>query len=182
MTTMTTGEALRACADCGLQAWTEADLEGFKKGSGYKHGRQSLCKPCASAQSRGWKAENADRVRKYRETNRDRIAEYNRQYKRQYYSGAFRDRLVWDVRELSYQRIHQRLNAHFGKASDYDCVHCSGPAREWAYTNDDEDCRYGVNGNGYTVAYSLKPEYYQPLCIDCHRAFDADHRDSRKAA
>lgn len=51
-----------------------------------------------------------------------------------------------------------------------------------AFTAEDEDVRYGDNGHGSIMAYSLKPEYYQPMCIDYHRAFDADHREGPKAA
>jgi len=167
MTAMVTGEALRTCRDCGLQAFTEADLDGFVKNATSKHGRGNRCRPCDNARCQGWQAKNADRAR---------------EYQRGYRSGAFKDRLVWDVRELSYLGIHRRLNVHFGKASEYACVHCNGPAREWAFTQDDEDVRYGVNGNGYVMAYSLKPEYYMPLCSGCHRAFDAKHKDNQEEA
>src|SRR5690606_19147661 len=197
MTATVTGEALRTCRDCGLQAWTEAELEGFVKNSPSKHGRDNLCGPCASAYARGWYTKNADRVREqhqahyaanrdrilkhkraYYEANREGISERHREYDREYRSGAFRDHLVWDVRELSYRSIHKRLSVHFGRASEYECVHCAGPAREWAYTQDDEDVRYDVV-NGYTMAYSLKPEYYMPLCSGCHRTFDAEHREGK---
>jgi hypothetical protein len=39
-------EPLRKCKDCGLEAHTEEDLEGFTKHKPSTHGRRHWCSPC----------------------------------------------------------------------------------------------------------------------------------------
>lgn len=39
-------EPLRVCRVCGLEAWTEDDLEGFVKHSASSYGRENWCKEC----------------------------------------------------------------------------------------------------------------------------------------
>ena len=39
-------EKLRKCQYCGLEAYTEEDLEKFTKAKKYKYGRRNICKSC----------------------------------------------------------------------------------------------------------------------------------------
>lgn len=43
---------LRKCNDCGLEAYTEEDLDRFKKNKLSKHGRANTCKECANRTTR----------------------------------------------------------------------------------------------------------------------------------
>ena len=53
-----------------------------------------------------------------------------------------------------------------GKASQYNCAGCGGPAKQWAYDHADPDEKNGEH------AFSLKPEHYDPLCLSCHSKRD----------
>jgi len=41
-------ELLRKCTHCGLEAWTEADLELFQNNKRSKYGKRNQCKKCTS--------------------------------------------------------------------------------------------------------------------------------------
>ena len=43
--------ALRKCRDCGIEAKTEEELDGFVLDLLGKHGKQNLCKPCCVKRS-----------------------------------------------------------------------------------------------------------------------------------
>lgn len=49
---------LRKCRHCGLEAWTEEDLEKFVISSECRHGRRNSCKPCRNIYTRNWDKEN----------------------------------------------------------------------------------------------------------------------------
>lgn len=49
---------LRVCRVCGLEAWTEEDLELFTKDPSCTHGRNNLCKLCWKKYLRRWHKEN----------------------------------------------------------------------------------------------------------------------------
>ena len=71
--------------------------------------------------------------------------------------------------------IHKRVSRLRGKASGYPCVDCGGAASEWSYDNKDPDHLVDPR---LKIAYSLSTNHYVPRCIPCHRAFDANHRNS----
>ena len=77
---------LRVCRVCGLEAYTEENLDLFvklrvKKG---RHGRGPLCKKCANAYGRKWANANREKTRekarKYNAANREKRKEYNRKW------------------------------------------------------------------------------------------------------
>lgn len=69
-----------------------------------------------------------------------------------------------------YRAVHTRLEAAFGKASNYSCVDCGAArAAQWSYDGTDEN---QVGGNN---AYSYSLGHYQPRCLDCHTAYDMQY-------
>lgn len=54
---------LRKCRVCGLEAWTEDDLERFVKNKGDSHGRKNLCKKCDNDRAREWRKNNPLKTR-----------------------------------------------------------------------------------------------------------------------
>lgn len=73
---------------------------------------------------------------------------------------------------VNYREAHQRIQAAKGRAADYDCIECSGPANHWAYSYAEPSPKY-VSPKGQP--YSDDPDAYIPLCIGCHRRFDIAH-------
>lgn len=73
----------------------------------------------------------------------------------------------WRGDAVSTDGAHRRVRKARGPASDYPCVECGGPAKEWAYDHLDPDERHHPHG-----PFSLKIEHYQPMCVRCHRHFD----------
>lgn len=74
----------------------------------------------------------------------------------------------------SYRAAHTRVEIARGKARAYRCA-CGAPAREWSYRHDDPDELHGSivsRGKTWAVAYSSKPEHFDPRCVPCHRRFD----------
>lgn len=70
-----------------------------------------------------------------------------------------------------------------GSASARKCQRCSSQANDWAYDQLDRDefiaevkVFNGYRHYNLTLAYSTKPEHYQPLCRRCHRAQDMAYR------
>jgi hypothetical protein len=70
--------------------------------------------------------------------------------------------------DLEYQRNHVRVRRTFGKASEYDCYVCSGPARDWAW-------------HWKTHSDPADPESYFPMCVRCHCAYDRKPRTPQTA-
>lgn len=68
-----------------------------------------------------------------------------------------------------YQNAHNRVRRLWGNAKLYQCVRCAGPAHDWAYDGTDPTACMGVE----RCFYSVWPEFYMPLCRNCHRVFDA---------
>ncbi len=68
---------------------------------------------------------------------------------------------------------HVRVTTLWGKASQYPCIECGGPARDWAYDGTDptELLGTGVAG-GSLMRYSRFPEFYMPMCRKCHHGRD----------
>lgn len=78
--------------------------------------------------------------------------------------------------QITAHSAHTRLHRLWGKASQYACVECGEPAREWAYDGTDPSQLYGLSDHGSWVLYSRFPEFYMPMCFPCHR-----RRDGAKA-
>jgi hypothetical protein len=69
-----------------------------------------------------------------------------------------------------YDTMHHRIKAARGSARNQICIVCGEAAQEWACIRNAIvlERRYGAN-----VAYSGNIEDYDPMCIRCHREFDA---------
>lgn len=78
----------------------------------------------------------------------------------------------WVGDAAGYGTAHGRVFRAKGSASQFACVACCAPADQWAYDNADADEKRGV-ANGSVVRYSLSVEHYVPMCISCHKPFDA---------
>ena len=76
---------LRICKDCGLEAWSEEDLDLFKFDKPCKHRRQPLCKSCHQVKNKALWAQN-----------RNEDTRLNTYYKR-YYNITLQD--VLDMKE-----------------------------------------------------------------------------------
>lgn len=70
----------------------------------------------------------------------------------------------WSGDAPSYNGMHQRLERERGKASEYDCVTCDGPAFQWSYDGLDPDELVEPGG----ARYSPNPDHYRPMCVRCH--------------
>jgi hypothetical protein len=69
--------------------------------------------------------------------------------------------------------VHQRIYKLRGRAAGHACALCSRPAAEWSYDHADPDERL----DGKRGPYSIDPTHYRPLCLSCHRTFDAPKED-----
>lgn len=72
-----------------------------------------------------------------------------------------------------YANVHNKVRAQRGKASEHVCAHCGRPALHWAYDHRDPNVKREVFRNGAVRVFSESTEHYIPLCVLCHRAFDA---------
>jgi HNH endonuclease len=68
----------------------------------------------------------------------------------------------------AYNRAHYRVVKLWGKARQYPCISCGSPARDWAYDGMDP------TGEGVKWKYSIWPEFYMPMCHQCHLGRDRD--------
>src|SRR6478735_765157 len=73
---------------------------------------------------------------------------------------------------VSYQSAHSRVKRLWGSASQYTCVNCGEPARDWAYDHTDPTELLGESKRNGAVLYSVWEEFYKPMCGPCHGAFD----------
>lgn len=79
---------------------------------------------------------------------------------------------------IQYHAAHDKVRDAKGWPSQYPCEHCGKPAEEWSYKGNAPDELMGPSGpGGKPRRYSLNVEYYQPLCIPCHRRFDKKNPD-----
>lgn len=74
-----------------------------------------------------------------------------------------RDPEAW----VSYISAHRRVEMKRGKAREYECVDCGGPAEQWSYTGHAEN--EFTQGN---LHYSGDPADYAPRCRHCHAVYD----------
>lgn len=83
----------------------------------------------------------------------------------------------WQHDEIGYTAAHDRVKAKRGSASDHPCADCGKPAVQWAYDHKDSDERVEPD-DPKSKPYSVKPEHYRPLCIECH--WRVDHPTGRR--
>lgn len=76
------------------------------------------------------------------------------------------------MKPSSYVAAHRHVAATRGPARDHSCFQCGAPALHWAYQHDDPDERLELRG-GFWVPFSSDPKHYEPMCVACHRRFDA---------
>ena len=76
---------LRVCRDCGVEAYTEEDLELFVYDKTSKYSRQNICIKCGKEWQRKYREENHERIterqRKYREEHPEKIKEHQRKHR-----------------------------------------------------------------------------------------------------
>ncbi len=74
---------------------------------------------------------------------------------------------------ITYTNTHDLVRRTWGSASQYPCVNCSEPARDWAYDGTDPTQLYLPNHNdtGWHLC-SIWPEFYMPMCRRCHNRRD----------
>ncbi len=65
----------------------------------------------------------------------------------------------WTGDAATFDAVHQRLEAAFGKASDGPCADCGAQALDWSF---DEP-----------TGYSTDLSRYQRRCRSCHKKFDS---------
>lgn len=66
---------------CGNCKETKS-LDEFHKKSASKDGHKSVCKSCVSEYKKTYRKENADKIKAYKENNREKIREQHREYTR----------------------------------------------------------------------------------------------------
>jgi hypothetical protein len=78
-----------------------------------------------------------------------------------------------DYTILSYGAVHQRMRLALGSARAHRCRNeCGKQASTWAYDGTDPDELFGPNQNGSWSFYSLRQNFYQPMCHRCHLLMD----------
>lgn len=75
--------------------------------------------------------------------------------------------------DAGYHAAHSRIYATRGRAASLQCRECGEPAAQWAY--DHEDSAELIDTE-LSLAYSLSPNHYVPMCHSCHIRFDIAHR------
>jgi hypothetical protein len=78
---------------------------------------------------------------------------------------------MWRGDNISYSTMHHdRLPAQRGRARDYSCKFCGGPAREWAFDRDTPESRTKVSPTGQP--FSPDTNAYVAACKSCHTKYD----------
>jgi hypothetical protein len=60
--------------------------------------------------------------------------------------------------EVTYWSVHYHVRHKRGSASEYDCIMCEGPAKDWAWT-------HGTDGTDPL-------NHFRPMCRQCHWWYD----------
>ena len=77
-----------------------------------------------------------------------------------------------------YYAAHKKVRATKGQPSDHQCAGCVVKrGAQWAYDHRDPNAEVGSNG----LEYSIIVDHYIPLCISCHKKFDALVRRMKQA-
>jgi len=76
--------------------------------------------------------------------------------------------------EPSYRALHMRLSHRYGKASNYECSICGGPADEWAVVREwvEPQDLLTETDEVRTRTYSRCDWDYTTLCVPHHRSYD----------
>jgi hypothetical protein len=92
-------------------------------------------------------------------------------YHRNYRTGMIelRPRPISD--RVGYRAAHARVTSLFGKAGLHRCIECGRAADDWAYDGTDPSERESLQ-SGSVVKYSAWPEFYMPMCRQCHMIRD----------
>lgn len=98
-------------------------------------------------------------------------------YQQRYYHGMVADPdKTFPNPPRTYEAAHGRVRALRGHAKIHGCVSCPNQATQWALKHDAEKIannRPGTRMHG--SFFSTRVEDYQPMCRDCHSAYDAKH-------
>lgn len=86
----------------------------------------------------------------------------------------------WRGSQAGYRAIHERVRRCRGSASAYPCVNCGGRAHHWSYNHQDPNEFEVRHPNGSTYPAG-SPDYYDPRCVRCHKAFDLSRDPARNA-
>lgn len=81
--------------------------------------------------------------------------------------------------DVDYFTAHRRVSNVRGKASRHLCS-CGRNAQQWAYNHKDAHQKVGIVG-GVETPYSTDPEFYNPMCVPCHKRFDLERRANENA-
>ena len=74
--------------------------------------------------------------------------------------------------DIGYTAAHYRIEAKHGKASEYECEHCSNQAEQWALMNHAKQVVEEFSEKFGWRKYSLNVDDYMPLCRLCHKRYD----------
>ena len=172
-----------------------------------KDGLRSSCKECVNAANVAYRADNPDKVKAaaaaYRADNPDKVKasaaawraanpdkvkaksaacyaanpDKAKAWQAAYRAGGRDPNRPWPEGYVGYPGAHRRVEATYGPAGNYDCLHCGGSAAEWAYDYGDPDefsapRRDARKGSVRVMHWSGKPKHYMPLCQGCHNTHD----------
>lgn len=79
------------------------------------------------------------------------------------------DHPLWRGDAITYGGAHRRVERHCGKATEYACSACDGPAREWAYIHGSLAEQIDPDTG---KPFSADVDDYAPMCAPCHRHYD----------
>jgi len=77
----------------------------------------------------------------------------------------------WRFEDTTYNLAHVRVKKLRGKASEYSCVDCGGPAEDWSYQGGSPREQLEQQ-RGCLLAFSSDPFDYDPRCKLCHKTYD----------
>lgn len=74
----------------------------------------------------------------------------------------------------TFESAHGRVRGMWGSPSNYPCIACGEPAKDWAYDGTDvsQGLAIPIARGGCPCFYSSWPEFYAPMCTRCHRKKD----------
>ena len=70
---------MKKCTKCAVSS----GLENFRKDSSKSDGLRPICKTCDKAYFKKFGSDNKERLKEYRDTNKEAKREYDKQYKEQ---------------------------------------------------------------------------------------------------
>ncbi|MCB7135352.1 hypothetical protein [Cellulosimicrobium marinum] len=76
----------------------------------------------------------------------------------------------------SYPGVHRAVAKRWGSSSEWFCE-CGSQAQTWSYKGNDPDELLTPGGYRFTASTDFR--FWEPLCIACHHAKDAQRRAAR---